>query len=120
MDNGNDRFFPSGQVICNPFKPPLPSTCYSTMPLLEINESAMTATLVQHYEPGPSDFSYFGGNAEQLANGHFEVTFASTLNGGLVQELDPSTLQPLWQATTQGADQYHVDRWPSLYPGVQW
>jgi arylsulfate sulfotransferase len=120
MDNGNDRFFPTGQVICNPFKPPLPPTCYSTMPLLEINESAMTATLVQHYMPGPSDFSYFGGNAEKLANGDFEATFASTANGGLVLELDPSASQPVWQATTPGADQYHVNRWPSLYPGVQW
>jgi arylsulfate sulfotransferase len=120
MDNGNDRFFPTGQVICNPFKPPVPLTCYSTMPLLEINENAMTATLVQHYMPGTGDFSYFGGNAEQLANGNFEVTFAATANGGLVQELDPQSLQPVWQATTPGADQYHVNRWPSLYPGVQW
>jgi len=120
MDNGNDRFFPSGQVICNPFKPPLSSGCYSTMPVLEINEGAMTATLVQHYVPPASDFSYFGGNAERLANGNFEATFASTAHGGLVQELDSSTFQPVWQATTPGADQYHVNRWASLYPGVQW
>ncbi len=120
MDNGNDRFLPSGQVICNPFKPPLPATCYSTVPLLEVNESAMTATLVKHYVPPPSQFSYFGGNAEPLANGNLEATFASTASGGLVQELDPATLQPVWQATSPGADQYHVNRWPSLYPGVQW
>lgn len=120
MDNGNDRFFPTGQVICNPFKPPLPPTCYSTVPLLEVNEGAMTATLVQHYTPGPSDFSYFGGNAEKLANGDFEATFASTANGGLVLELDPSMSQTIWQATSPAASQYHVNRWPSLYPGVQW
>jgi hypothetical protein len=120
MDNGNDRFFPTGQVICNPFKPPLPSGCYSTMPLLEINENTMTATLIKHYMPGPADFSYFGGNSEPLANGDFEVTFAATANGGLVQELNPGTLQPVWQATTQGASQYHVTRWQSLYPGIQW
>jgi hypothetical protein len=120
MDNGNDRFFPTGQVICNPFKPPLPPTCYSTVPLLEVNEGAMTATLVQHYMPGPSDFSYFGGNAEKLANGDFEATFASTANGGLVLELDPSMSQTIWQATSPAASQYHVNRWPSLYPGVQW
>jgi len=120
MDNGNDRFFPSGQVICNPFKPPLPSGCYSTMPVLEINEGAMTATLVKHYVPPASDFSYFGGNAERLANGNFEATFASTATGGIVQELDSSTLQAVWEAATPGADQYHVNRWPSLYPGVQW
>jgi hypothetical protein len=75
---------------------------------------------VQHYVPPASDFSYFGGNAERLANGNFEATFASTAHGGLVQELDSSTFQPVWQATTPGADQYHVNRWASLYPGVQW
>lgn len=120
MDNGNDRFFPSGQVYCNPFKPPLPATCYSTMPVIEVNENAMTATLIQHYMPGPADFSYFGGNAELLANGDYETAFASTAKGGLVQELDPNTLQVVWQATTPGASQYHITRWGSLYPGVTW
>ncbi|HKF50133.1 MAG TPA: aryl-sulfate sulfotransferase [Terracidiphilus sp.] len=120
MDNGNDRFYPSGQVICNPFKPPLPSTCYSTMPVLQIDESAMTATLLHNYSPGPSFFSYFGGNAEPLENGDYEAGFVSTPSGGIVQELDPNTLQPVWQAATPGADQYHINRWPSLYPGVQW
>lgn len=122
MDNGNDRTFPSGQVICNPFKPPLPSGCYSTVPVLEINENTMTATMLSHYEPGSKDFSYFGGNSTQLANGNFEIDFAiaAQVNGGLVQELTPGTFQPVWQATTSGADQYHVNRWPSLYPGVQW
>jgi arylsulfate sulfotransferase len=120
MDNGNDRFFPSGQVICNPFKPPLPPTCYSTMPVLEVNENAMTATLIKHYQPGASSFSYFGGNAEPLANGDYEVTFASTGAGGVVQELDPNSLQMVWEGATPGASQYHVTRWMSLYPGVQW
>jgi hypothetical protein len=122
MDNGNDRTFPSGQVICNPFKPPLPPTCYTTMPVLEINENNMTATMLSHYEPGPKDFSYFGGNGALLANGDFEIDFAvaAQVNGGLVQELTPGTFQPVWQATTPGADQYHANRWGSLYPGVQW
>ena len=102
MDNGNDRTFPSGQIVCNPFKPPLPPTCYSTVPVLEINENNMTATMLSHYQPGPQDFSYFGGNAAQLANGDFEIDFAvaAQLNGGLVEELAPGTFQPVWQATT--------------------
>jgi len=122
MDNGNDRTLPSGQVFCNPFKPPLPPTCYSTVPVLEINENDMTATMLSHYQPGPQDFSYFGGNAAVLANGDFEMDFAvaAQVNGGLVQELTPDTFQPVWQAATPGADQYHANRWGSLYPGVQW
>ena len=45
MDNGNDRIFPSGQVICKPGAP-ANAQCYSTMPLLELNESSMTATMI--------------------------------------------------------------------------
>ncbi|HWE86483.1 MAG TPA: aryl-sulfate sulfotransferase [Terracidiphilus sp.] len=122
MDNGNDRTLPSGQILCNPFKPPLPPACYTTMPVLEINENNMTATMLSHYEPGPQDFSYFGGNAALLANGDYEIDFAvaAQVNGGLVQELTPGTFQPVWQAASPGADQYHANRWGSLYPGVQW
>ena len=119
MDNGNDRIFPSGQVHCAP-GPTIPPTCYSSVPILEINESAMTATLVEHYVPPPTYFSFFGGNVEQLANGNIEAEFAATSAGAVVQELDPSSLAVIWQGTTPTAYQYHVNRMPSLYPGVQW
>jgi hypothetical protein len=119
MDNGNDRMFPSGQVHCAPGNS-MPSGCYSSIPVLEINEGAMTATLVKHYVPPPSYFSFFGGNAELLANGDIEADFASTDSGAVVQELDPNTLQAVWQGSTPKAFQYHANRMPSLYPGVQW
>ncbi len=119
MDNGNDRFLPDGQVRCGPAKP-ASAVCYSSMQLIEINEANMTATLVRHYVPPPAYFSYFGGNAEPLSNGNIEVNFASAPSGAIVEELDPSTLTPVWRATTPGAAQYHANRWASLYPGVQW
>lgn len=119
MDNGNDRIFPTGQVLCLPYKPTT-SQCYSTMPLLEINETNMTATMITHYVPPPSDYSFFGGNAESLANGDVEVTFCATVRGAVVQELDRNAKQVVWQGYTPGADQFHVYRLPSLYPGVQW
>jgi hypothetical protein len=119
MDNGNDRVFPTGQVLCLPYKPPQ-ARCYSTVPVIEINETAMTATLIKNYSPGPTDFSFFGGNAEPLANGDFEAAFAAPAAGALVQELDPNSLNVVWQATAPGSAQYHVLRWQSLYPGVQW
>lgn len=121
MDNGNDRIFPSpaGQVTCLPGKPPS-AQCYSTMPVLEINETNMTATLVTHYILPPSDYSFFGGNAESLENGDLEVDFCAPATGAIVQELDPQAKQVVWQAITPKADQYHVYRMPSLYPGVQW
>jgi arylsulfate sulfotransferase len=119
FDNGNDRLFPSGQVHCAPGSP-VPPTCYSSVPAFEINENAMTATLVKHYVPPPNYFSFFGGNAELLANGDIEADFAATNSGAIVQELDPATLQMVWQGSTPKAFQYHASRMPSLYPGVQW
>jgi len=119
MDNGNDRMFPTGSVFCKPYQAPS-AQCYSTMPLLEINETNMTATMIAHYVPPPTYFSFFGGNAEQLGNNDTEVNFCAALKGAIVQELNPQASQVVWQATTPGADQFHVYRLPSLYPGVQW
>jgi arylsulfate sulfotransferase len=119
MDNGNDRIFPSGQVHCAPGNSSAPS-CYSSIPVLEINEDTMTAKLVKHYTPPPSYFSFFGGNAELLANGDIEADFASTNSGAIVQELDSIRMQVVWQGSTPKAFQYHASRVPSLYPGVQW
>jgi arylsulfate sulfotransferase len=119
MDNGNDRIFPTGQVMCAPSATSTP-TCYSTVPLFELNENNMTATLVTHYVPPASYYSFFGGNTDQLSNGNFHVNFCGTGSGAIVQELDPTASHVIWQGTTANADQYHVNRLPSLYPGVRW
>jgi arylsulfate sulfotransferase len=119
MDNGNDRMFPSGAVYCRPS--PMPTaTCYSTVPLLELNESNRTATMIAHYMPGPSYFSYFGGNVDQLVDGDLQANFCSPTAGAIVQELDSTASHVVWQGTTANADQFRVTRMPSLYPGVQW
>lgn len=119
MDNGNDRIFPSGQVHCKPLQATTAS-CYSTVPVYEVNENNMTATLVRHYVPPPSYYSFFGGNAEPLANGDLHVDFCAPITGAIVQELKPLSNQVIWQATTPKTDQFHAFRLPSLYPGVQW
>ena len=119
MDNGNDRIFPTGQVYCRSSATGTPN-CYSTMPVLELNETNMTATLVTHYVPPPTYFSYFGGNADLLQNSDMHVNFCSPYSGAIVQELDPTGSQVVWQGTTPGSAQFHATRLPSLYPGVQW
>ncbi len=119
MDNGNDRIFPSGQVMCQPDQPTT-ANCYSTLPIYEVNEENMTATLITHYVPPPSYFSFFGGNADLLSNRDIEVDFCAPLSGAIVQEFTPDASQLVWQGTTPNADQFHAYRLPSLYPGVQW
>jgi len=117
MDNGNDRMFPSGPVLCQPLKPPTP-TCYSTVPVLELNEGDMTATLITHYEPPPSYFSFFGGNADLLPNGNIHANFSAAVSGAIVQELNPQATQVIWQGTTPNAYQFRAYRWPSFYCGM--
>ena len=121
LDNGNDRIFPppTGQVFCKPGAPPSAS-CYSTLPVLDVNEANRTATLVTHYIPPPTYYTYFGGTTQLLANGDMHADFSASAGGAIVQELDPTASQVVWQGTTPGASQFHVTRLPSLYPGVQW
>lgn len=119
MDNGNDRVLPTGQVYCRSQATPQ-TGCYSTVPVLELNESNMTATLVTHYMPGPSDYSFFGGNVDLLDNGDILADFCSVYGGAVVRELNSTASSVTWQATTPSAFQFRVTRLPSLYPGVQW
>lgn len=119
MDNGDDREFPAGVVCDQPGQPPCH---YSTAPVLEIDENAMTATLLSNYTPGAARYSFFGGNVEQLLNGDMEVDFCAVKSGATIQELSESTgtTQIVWQAITPNAAQFRVHRLSSLYPGVQW
>lgn len=78
MDNGNDRIFPTGQVKCPSYSSANPQ-CYSTMPLLELNESNMTATMIVHYVRPDTDFSFFGGNADCSAITTWKWIFARRL-----------------------------------------
>lgn len=125
MDNGDDRFLASGQVDCPIGKPPS-ANCYSTAQVLEIDESNMTATLLDRYTDqnatGQPVYSFFGGNVSPLPNGDMETDFCSAPGGSIVQELYGAfgSQSVVWQANTPSANQYRTERLPSLYPGVQW
>jgi arylsulfate sulfotransferase len=82
----------------------------------------MTATLLFHYFPPASLYSFFGGNVNLLENGDIEADFCAAKTGSEIQELNITGASPqlVWQARTPYTNQYRVDRLPSLYPGVQW
>ena len=68
FDNGDDR----GVAVvaggtCGVAGQP---ACYSTVPLLQLDETAKTATMA--FNPTTPDYSFFGGNAEVLKNGNVE------------------------------------------------
>lgn len=119
MDNGDDRAFPQG-VTCGVAGA---APClYSTASVLQVDETKKTATLVQHYVPPASMYSFFGGDVILLPNGDIEADFCGDKAGSVVQELTGpgGPEQIVWQASTPGANQYRAERIGSLYPGVQW
>jgi arylsulfate sulfotransferase len=121
FDNGDDR----GVVdvaggTCGVTNQP---ACFSTVPVLDIDETAKTATLTFH--PTTPDYSYFGGNAEVLKNGNVEYDECASTpfpdsNGAIYEVTQTSTPQTVWQMQITGQYAYRGFRLPSLYPGVQW
>ncbi len=119
MDNGDDRQFPAGVTCGSTGAPPC---LYSTVPELQLDETAKTATMLFHYIPPTSLYNWCCGQADLLTNGDIEADFAAVPSGAVVQELDPTQDPPqvVWQAVTPSHAQYRAFRIPSLYPGVQW
>jgi arylsulfate sulfotransferase len=117
MDNGDDRILPAG---CG--DPGEPACLYTTIPVYDIDETAMTATLKFHQIIPPEQYSFFGGNTTRLDNGDLEYDLCA-LPGftGIVREVtQDSAAKTVWQMTVTHSNVYRANRIPSLYPGVQW
>lgn len=121
FDNGDDR---GVSVVaggtCGVAGQP---ACYSTVPILQLDETAKTATLAFH--PTTPDYSTFGGNAEVLENGNVEfdecaATALPSTNAAIYEVTQAWPPQTTWQMKIAGRYAYRAMRLPSLYPGVQW
>lgn len=118
FDNGDDRVFPSG-VSCGAAGEP--ACLYSTVPILQIDETAKTATLA--FNPVAPAYSFFGGNAEVLKNGNVEFCESAVgpgVGAAIYEVTRDSSAQTIWQMLITGQYAYRGQRIPSLYPGVQW
>src|ERR1700720_1893802 len=119
FDNGDDRVFPAGVTCGAAGQPPC---LYSTVPILQLDESAKTATLA--FNPTAQFYSFFGGNAEVLKNGNVEYDESGVplpnVGGTIFEVTQTSPPQTVWQMQITGQDVYRGIRIPSLYPGVQW
>lgn len=119
MDNGNDRMFPDGGLCGTGSEP----ACYTTIPVFQLDESAMTATVTFRQTLPTSLYSSWGGNTDLLANGNIEYDLAGTnTTDSDVFEVtpDPANPQTVWHMHSYGGNAYRAYRIPSLYPGVQW
>ena len=114
MDNGFDRHT-SPTTACSG------ASCYTTVPILLVDEVAKTATIQFRDTLDPSKYSFFGGGTTPLANGNLEFDLCAQGKGSEVDEVtvtDPATT--VWSAKTPTQNLYRANRMPSLYPGVQW
>lgn len=118
FDNGDDRFFPTGQVLCTAAS----ASCYSTVQILDLDETGKAATLTFH-TTAPF-YSFFGGNAGVLANGDLEfcesAESATTLAGDVFEISQSGNAPTVWHLKVTGQWIYRGQRMGSMYPGVQW
>jgi arylsulfate sulfotransferase len=116
FDNGNQRVLDSSGTICGPITP-----CYSRVPILQVDETAKTATIEWSDNLEPI-YSYFGGSARLLANGNVEFAECAPLVGtpSIYEVTKTAPPQTVWQMQVVGQEIYRGFRIPSLYPGVQW
>jgi arylsulfate sulfotransferase len=117
MDNGDFR--PAVPGCGTTGQPPC---FYSTIPIFQINETAKTATFNFHQIVPGSLYSFFGGNAQTLANGNVEYDLCgiAPVSSQIFEVTNQSTPQTVWNLTLNSNYTYRGYRLPSLYPGVQW
>jgi len=116
FDNGNDREQPKG---CD--EPGQPACLYTTIPVLDVDENAMTATLKFHEIIPQAQYSFYGGATTRLANGNLEYDLCAEPGyTGIVREVTMDAAKTVWEMTVNHSNLYRANRIPSLYPGVQW
>jgi len=116
FDNGDNRVLDASGTICGTATP-----CISRVPILQLDESAKTATIEWVDDLSPV-FSFFGGGARLLTNGNVEFDeCAPTASSSAIFEVAKTTPpQTVWQMQIGNQNTYRGFRMPSLYPGVQW
>ncbi|HEV2379634.1 MAG TPA: aryl-sulfate sulfotransferase [Terriglobia bacterium] len=124
FDNGNERPDPVTGLPCEDATgAPGGGTCYSRAPILEVNETTKTASVV--WEDKAPGFSLCCGNLQLLSNGDGEYDLATSTQAPpwdahvyeMTHEDSPRTV---WELEMPGTLAYRAFRIPSLYPGVQW
>jgi arylsulfate sulfotransferase len=120
FDNGNNRLMDSNNDVCGSTGIP---ACYSSVPILELNEYTMTANVWWQYMLNPA-YSTCCGDALVLPNGNVEFDVAMDVNTPNVSYIEEvtQTQSPdlIWRMNVQNQLAYRGIRIPSLYPGQVW
>ncbi len=134
FDDGNSRVLNNNNdnsSICGQGTAP---QCSSAAPILELDETAKTATIQFRsipptYPASPLvEFAAFGGSSRLLANNDLEYDLCGLAAVGTqnlnnmsdILEVTQPSGQIAWRMQLSGNYAYRSFRIPSLYPGVQW
>lgn len=116
MDNGDDRVLADGTNCLTTV-----ASCYTTIPVMQVDENAKTATLTFQQKLPNNLYSFFGGSVDQLANTNVEYNLAGVGHDSYIFEVtQTATPQTVWEMKITGTNSYRAFRASSLYPGVQW
>jgi len=120
FDDGDNRVLDAAGDVCGvPGQP----ACWSRVPIYQIDESAMTATIAWDDNLSPV-FAFWGGSAQQLPNSNvvFCITTPSDdpADGRYMEVTDDPSPQVVLKMEVTGQNAYRGVHMPSLYPGVQW
>jgi hypothetical protein len=118
FNNGNNRLVDANDDVCGS---PGQIRCYRSIPVYQLDESALTAQVLQQTNLAPA-FSICCGGALFLSNGDLEYDVALAIpNLSYIQEVTPQpTSQLVWQMNIAGQLAYRGFRIPGMYPGVEW
>jgi len=117
FNNGNVRLVNSNNDPCST---PGTLNCYSSVPILQLNESSKQASVLSEINLSPA-YSICCGDALILPGGNWEYDVAydiGTPGYSHIQEVAGTQL--LWNLDIAGQLAYRGFRIPSLYPGVTW
>ena len=126
LNNNNDNTSICGQGVA--------PQCSSAAPILQLDETAMTATIEFRsipptYPASPLvEFATFGGSSRLLTNNDLEYDLCGLATVGTqslnnmsdILEVTQPSGQIAWRMQLTGNYAYRAFRIPSLYPGVQW
>ena len=114
FDNGNQRVLDSGGTICGTTTP-----CASRVPILQLDETAKTATIEWVDDLAPL-FSFFGGSSRLLANGNVEFAecapFTPGTNPAILEVTKTTPAQTVWQMQVQAKTSIAASASPACIP----
>jgi arylsulfate sulfotransferase len=136
FDDGNNRVLNNNNDNSSICGEGSAAQCSSAAPILELDETAKTATiqfrsippLYPHPQPQVVEFATFGGSSRLLANNDLEYDLCGLAAAGTqnlnnmsdILEVTQPSGQIAWRMQLTGNYAYRSFRIPSLYPGVQW